>query len=113
MSSNLPIKKESKISRFFNYIKALFRKESKENIFQDVEVSDKLNQEATIVDKYKVYGIAEKIKRKQTLEQIIDMIEQNPDALYSLDTTKLEIIDTYYKEKIMECRKRLGVLNCN
>ena len=41
------------------------------------------------------------------MEEIIKIIEKEPELLKKLDIPKLEMIDNYYKEKIAEYKKKL------
>lgn len=50
-------------------------------------------------------------KRKRKLLEIIQIIENNPETLEKLDIPKLEVIDNYYKEKIIECKKKIESLS--
>lgn len=45
------------------------------------------------------------------IEEIIQIIEKNPNVLENLDISKLEFIDLYYKRKIIECKKKLKKRN--
>ena len=74
-----------------------------------------LSKKYKLKDDYKIDNIDEKntaiirkIKKKATLEEIIHMVEKNPNLLHKLDIPKLEIIDKYYKEKIAKIRKKLN-----
>ena len=52
--------------------------------------------------------IRKETKRQNKIKEIIQIIEKNPETLEKLDISKLEIIDNYYKQKIMECRRKLA-----
>lgn len=56
-----------------------------------------------IDDVYK--KLYEKIKKEQKLDEIIEIIEKNPELLEKISTDKLEIIDNYYTEKISKLEK--------
>ena len=67
-----------------------------------------------IKEKYKVEineinsNIIKDLNRKRKMEEIIQIIERKPETLKKLDIPKLEIIDRYYKEKIIEYKKILN-----
>ena len=73
-----------------------------------------------IIDLYRVENIDEKnaeiIKKnnqKRKMEEIIKIIEKEPELLKKLDIPKLEMIDNYYKEKIAEYKKKLSKPTAN
>ena len=45
------------------------------------------------------------------IEEIVKIIENNPNILENLDISKLEIIDSYYQQKIDECKKKIEKRN--
>lgn len=53
-------------------------------------------------------SVIKKMNQKQKLEEIIKIIEKNPDILEKLDIPKLKIINKYYKDKILEYEKKLS-----
>ena len=71
-----------------------------------------------IVENYKVTNldevnarIVEEANRNRKLEEIIQIIEKDSNLLEKLDVPKLEIIDKYYKDKIIRYKKKLGILS--
>ena len=65
--------------------------------------------DSNFIKKYKVENIEnknieiiKKIDQKNKMEEIINIIEMNPNVLEKLNIEKLKIIDNYYQEKINE-----------
>ena len=52
--------------------------------------------------------IIKEANKKKITEEIIQIIEKRPDMLKNLDICKLEIIDQYYKDKIIEYKKKIA-----
>ena len=50
----------------------------------------------------------EEILKKYKLKEIIQMIEEHPELLDTLDIPKLEIINNYYKEELEICKKKIS-----
>lgn len=109
--SKLPVKlkKQNIFEQFYNYIKKFLKKEK--NIGNETIKA----KESNMTEKYKVYNIdkinadlIKEVNKKNKMEEIIQIIEKNPEALEKLDIPKLEIIDNYYKERIIEYKRKLG-----
>lgn len=123
VNSNLPVevKRESFFKRIFNFLKRTFGREEKCNstYIVNTDSSDKTNAE-NLKGQYKVENLElkneEVIKRenqRRKLQEIIQIIENNPDSLEKLDISKLEIIDNYYAEKIAENKLKIAKLKLN
>lgn len=110
MDKNLPIKakNESFFKKIINYIKLFLGNNEKENI------EEKATVEATSIDElYKVENVDEQktvkeINKKNKIEEIIQIVEKNPEILDTLNVLRLETIDNYYKEKIAEYRRKIS-----
>lgn len=114
-NENLPVevKKNNIFSRIITFLKNKFGKKQIIN-------SDKINEpmpskQNSIREAYKVDNIDSinsKIIRennqKRKMEEIIQLIEKEPSVLNELDVNKLEIIDEYYKRKIIELKRKLA-----
>ena len=59
------------------------------------------------LDKVNV-NVIKQVNRQNKIEEIIQIIEKEPEMLKKLDIPKLEVIDKYYKDKIIEYRKKLS-----
>ena len=114
MNNKLPIeiKKDNIFKRFFNYIKKIFQKTS--NV-QNIEENQIEKKKTKINELYKIENlekvnanVIKQINRQNKIEEIIQIIEKEPKILEKLDIPKLEIIDKYYKDKIIEYRKKLS-----
>lgn len=112
-SNDLPaeVKKDNVFKRLYKFIKSFFSKYEKNNIVEDTAVIEK---ETKIRELYKVANLEEissniinEANKKRTLEEIIQIIEKEPEILKKLDIPKLKVIDKYYKDKIIEYRKKL------
>ena len=107
--NNLLIKYKSKniFQKFISPLKNAFKKASKPEI--KVEIKNQLLR-PIIAEKYKVEGIVStdiKSVESKTMQEIIDIIENNPEALEKLSIKKLELIDQYYIDKINQYRQML------
>lgn len=110
MNNKLPIevKKDNIFTRLFNFLKSVFKK-------QDKETSEKENKELMNKNSDFKENNLEKLKfetmtrrnPQKVIEEIIQIIEKNPNVLENLDIEKLEIIDMYYKRKIVACKRKL------
>ncbi len=49
-----------------------------------------------------------KLKQREKMEEIIAIIEKNPNTLKKLDIRRLEIIDRYYIDKIEKYKNKLA-----
>ena len=113
MSNQLPIKWKSNIfTRFINF----FRKNKiKEKNVKATEVGSTINENKNITPNNNLtlnftYEKSESQKKHEALQDIIKMIENNPNTLYKLDIQKLNIINNYYDEKILKLEKHLARL---
>ena len=52
----------------------------------------------------------EEIRKKEKIQEIIDIIEKEPKTLDNLTIDKLKIIDNYYDEKIQEADEKIKKL---
>jgi len=104
MDNILPIeaKEINFLKKITNFIKKIFYK-NKSAINEKSKENDKFYQE----EKLNVKLIKE-INEKKTLQEIIAIIEKNPEIMKNLDIHKLEMIDNYYKEQIEECKKKIA-----
>ena len=94
--------------------KKIFYKKEKNIKRKNLEEKNTLKK-GKMEDKYKVQNINETStniikadKRKKVTEEIIKIIEKRPDLLENLDIKKLEVIDQYYKDKIIEYKKKIA-----
>ncbi len=69
----------------------------KNNIFDSYKIQDS-NSESILT---------KKLNRNKQIEEIIYFIEKYPQTLNSLTIQQLELIDIYYKKKIIECKRKL------
>ena len=69
----------------------------KNNIFDSYKIQDS-NSESILT---------KKLNRNKQIEEIIYFIEKYPQPLNSLTIQQLELIDIYYKKKIIECKRKL------
>lgn len=69
----------------------------KNNIFDSYKIQDS-NSESILT---------KKSNRNKQIEEIIYFIEKHPQTLNSLTIQQLELIDIYYKKKIIECKRKL------
>lgn len=120
MGNNLPVKsKNSFWNRIVNRIKGFFRKEKPDIDMQVEEVREfETVEKSGFVEKYQVEeakdlteNVIKENIRRNNIEDIIQIIEKNPELLDELDIDKLRIIDNYYKEKIEEIKKKLASYN--
>ena len=109
MNNKLPIevKKDNLFTRFFRFLKNIFKKKDKTDIIQENKVVDNnITLKENNLEELKTESISKRNPQK-VIEEIIQIIEKNPDTLESLNIAKLEIIDMYYKRKIAECKRKL------
>lgn len=111
MNDMLPIavKKDNIFRKISNLIKQIFYQGRNKKSKTKGTMPKKRNR-----DFYKVEGSKEKndelikeIKQNKTLQDIIKIIERNPEAMKKLDTPKLEIIDNYYQEQIKKYKEKI------
>ena len=114
----IKVKKESIFKRISNFINKIFTREKYIGNKEEKEEIDFTNCKNSIDKLYRVdipdevnYNIINEGKRKRKLHEIIQIIESNPETLEKLDIPKLEVIDKYYKEKIIECRRKIENLS--
>ena len=116
MNNKLPIevKKDNIFKRFFNYIKKIFKKKTSKETIEKSEESTIVKKTTKITELYKLENFDEvnadvikETNRRNKIEEIIRIIEKEPEILNKLDIPKLEVIDQYYKDKIIEYRKKL------
>ena len=113
MDRNLPIeaKKDNFFSRLINHIKTFFGSNEK------VEFEESASEAITSINElYKVDTIDEQkvvkeINRKNKIEEIIKIVEENPEILDTLNISRLELIDSYYSEKIVEYKRKVESYN--
>ena len=117
MSSKLPVevKKDNILKKFFKYIKNIFKKKTSMEDIEEIGESAIEKNKSKITELYKLENLDEvnanvirEANRKNIIEEIIRIIEKEPEILKKLDIPKLEVIDQYYKEKIIEYKKRLS-----
>lgn len=111
--SNLPIKvKEDNIFRkilklFFNIYKT--KQNNEINSIEERKDTKKLSEKYKINDLNEINAdIIKKANERMKMEEIINIIEEKPELLENLSISKLEIIDRYYKEKIVEYKKKIA-----
>jgi len=118
MSKDLPVelKKDNIFKRIFNNIKRLLFNKKNNNVM--VESTPIIDEKINFTDFYKVENlehvnasIIRDINNKNKIEEIIQIIEKNPDTLDKLDIPKLEIIDNYYKNKVLEYKNKIARLS--
>lgn len=106
--------KNSIFSKIANFINKIFggkkyirnKEEQKETDFVNSKIQRDGLYRVNIPDEINSNTINES-KKKRNLFEIIQIIEKNPETLEKLDVSKLEVIDNYYKEKIIECKKKI------
>ena len=69
----------------------------KNNIFDSYKIQDSKSESI----------LTKKLNRNKQIEEIIYFIEKYPQPLNSLTIQQLELIDIYYKKKIIECKRKL------
>lgn len=109
MNNKLPIevKKDNLFTRLVRFLKSVFKKKDKTDIIRENEELDNSTAfKEKNLEELKFETIVKRNPQK-VIEEIIQIIEKNPDTLEKLDITKLEIIDMYYKRKIAECKRKL------
>ncbi len=124
MNNNLPAEINNNIfKRFINFIKNIFIKTKEVDVEKVLEKYDKINEKENIeptkefLEEIRINGIEEKAKelideklKKEKMKEIINIIENNPEKLEELDVQKLETINNYYDEKILELDREIEEL---
>lgn len=112
MSNNLPIKAEKNniFKKIILFFKKIFVKEQvviqpNKKIFAESE--NKLNEQYKVEDIEFISKVAKRENKKIKLEEIIQIIEKEPQTLEKLELEKLQIIDQYYIDKIAEYNEKL------
>ncbi len=117
MNNNLPteVKNNNIFKKIFNYIKTIFKKKTSNETIENSQESVIPKKKTKITELYKVENldklnadVIREANRKNKIEEIIQIIEKDPETLKRLDIPKLEVIDQYYKDKITECKKKLS-----
>lgn len=117
MSNKLPIKvkKDNIFFRFFNYIKNFLKKKTSMQTIEKSEESTRIKKKTRIFEQYKLENLDEvnadiikEVNRKCKIEEIIRIIEKEPELLKKIDIPKLKVIDKYYKDEIIKYRKKLS-----
>lgn len=111
MDNILPIevRKINFLKKITNFIKKIFYHANNKKQGDLAEIFDGNDE----VDSYK--GIEEfnsilikEINQKKTVQEIIPIIEKNPEIMKHLSVHKLEIIDNYYQEQIEEYKNKIA-----
>lgn len=113
MNNKLPIevKEDNIFKKIFSYIKNIFNKKDEHH-----EIKESIKNKD---DNEEFYKLKEKLMKnnnqyvqkrssKKIMDEIIELVEENPDMLEKLDIEKLEIIDRYYEQRIIECKEILN-----
>lgn len=109
MNNKLPIevKKDNLFTRLFRFLKSVFKKKEENDVIKEnKELDNNITFKEKNLEELKFETITKRNPQK-VIEEIIQIVEKNPDTLEKLDITKLEIIDMYYKRKIAECKRKL------
>ena len=111
MNNKLPIeiKEKNPFNKVLNFIKNIFKKQKLDDVKTNEEVvtTEDLNNQMESFIKYTEYKTSKNKTKRETLEEIIKIIEKKPELLENLDVKKLEIIDKYYKIKVNEYKNKL------
>lgn len=96
----------NKFKEVFSHIKNIFNKKDELTMKDEIK-----NEDINVTKEYSIKNdnqYVQKRNSKTIMEEIIKLVEENPDMLEKLDVEKLEIIDKYYKQKIIERKKILN-----
>ena len=102
MIKSLP--KQYKPSFWKRFREIFIKNEFKENI---VEVNEKVEEKNTFKEKLNIDKI---MKDNVTKEQVLKIIEENPELLKTLPIEKLEKINKIYDEEIQQATMKLNDL---
>ena len=95
-----------KLKDWFKNIKELllrvFRKQKLMLDSPKISEEKKINDSSNIVQTIKTEN-----KKNQTTKEIIDIIENNPVTLKSLNNKQLGVVEQYYKEKVIQTRENV------
>lgn len=98
-----------KIKNFLN--KIFSNKTVMLNEGQDKAVNKNIENNISMKKTNVVEEIKRDNKKKQTVQEIIDMTEKNPSLLKNLSYDQLDVIDNYYKEENAKLKDEIQIIN--
>ena len=98
-----------KIKNFLN--KIFSNKTVMLNEGQDKVVNKNIENNISMKKTNVVEEIKRDNKKKQTVQEIIDMTEKNPSLLKNLSYDQLDVIDNYYKEENAKLKEEIQIIN--
>lgn len=87
--------------RLFGSHKNLMLNKAQENNYPPVEKQDQIEKESII------NTLQMENKKKQTMNDIINITEKNPQVLEHLEPIKLEVINDYYRKENSELNEKI------
>lgn len=108
MMNKLPIKYEG---RFFNKIKNFFyRLFKKDVIVEECNIDIKENKIETNIQESEIENMKKISNKEKAKDEIVDLIEKNPEVLKTLSLEQLKKIDSIYDEIIKENDRKINKL---
>ena len=98
-----------KIKNFLN--KIFSNKTVMLNEGQDKVVNKNIENNISMKKTNVVEEIKRDNKKKQTVQEIIDMTEKSPSLLKNLSYDQLDVIDNYYKEENAKLKDEIQIIN--
>ena len=98
-----------KIKNFLN--KIFSNKTVMLNEGQDKVVNKNIENNISMKKTNVVEEIKRDNKKKQTVQEIIDMTEKSPSLLKNLSYDQLDVIDNYYKEENAKLKEEIQIIN--
>ena len=115
----MELEKNNIFKRCIKYIKDFFNRKSKNKIQNISKIDYDVPKKRKINDLYKIdnidsiNNINSLNNKEKKMNEIIDVIEKNPDVLEKLSINRLKIIDNYYIEQIEKCKRKLANITKN